>query len=254
MTRKLFFIATWTLLVGCSSTVIVEQRELIDPQSSWARVLKKFVNHDGLVNFTDLSRDRKDLEDYIYYLSQASPEKTPHEFPDEASKLAYYLNAHNAFSMYNVLNFDIPADNGTFFKRFRFFYLTKFSMGGNEVSLYGLVNDFIRPVGDARVHVALDCMARSCPRLLNEPFDPKRLDAQLNAQAKQFYNDRRNIALVSEEKQVHVTEMLDFFTDDFLKTSPSLIAYINQYRPESEKIPEDYEVEFVDYDWTLHTQ
>ena len=38
------------------------------------------------------------------------------------------------------------------------------------MSLYTLENDVIRPLGDERVHFALNCMVVSCPRLPRVAF------------------------------------------------------------------------------------
>ncbi len=49
---------------------------------------------------------------------------------------------------------------------------------------------------------------------------------------------------------VYLSEILDFYPEDFLTpATPSLIAYVNPYL--SEPIPLDYEVRFIDYDWTI---
>jgi hypothetical protein len=45
--------------------------------------------------------------------------------------------------------------------QFTFFYLRKFNVGGNAISLCD--NRIIRPIGDERVHFALNCMVVSCP-------------------------------------------------------------------------------------------
>ena len=51
-------------------------------------------------------------------------------------------------------------------------------------------------------------------------------------------------------KTIHVSEILDFYTEDFTPAhAPSLIAYINRYL--ADPIPEDYTLQFSDYDWTI---
>ena len=43
-------------------------------------------------------------------------------------------------------------------------------VGGKTISLYKLENDVIRPLGEERVHFALNCMVVSCPRLPRAAF------------------------------------------------------------------------------------
>jgi hypothetical protein len=51
---------------------------------------------------------------------------------------------------------------------------------------------------------------------------------------------------------VRVAEILDFYTEDFTAKAGSLVAYINRYN--DGPIPEDFEVRFFDYDWTVNRQ
>ena len=72
----------------------------------------------------------------------------------------------------------------------------------------------------------------------------------MESAAKAFFDESRNLQLLSEGKRARVSGILDFYTKDFLAKSPTLIAYINRYA--SKSIPEDYRVEFIDYDWTVN--
>jgi hypothetical protein len=77
-----------------------------------------------------------------------------------------------------------------------------------------------------------------------------RLDAQLDAAARLFVNEARNVLVVPERRTVRLSSIFEFYTGDFLAAAPSLLAYVNRYR--TEPVPEDYEVEFIPYDWTLN--
>ncbi|MDQ5857437.1 MAG: DUF547 domain-containing protein, partial [Acidobacteriota bacterium] len=99
---------------------------------------------------------------------------------------------------------------------------------------------------------ALNCMARSCPRLPREPFRAETLDASLDSLAKEFFDDPRYAAVDPAGRVARFSEILRFYTEDFLKAAPSLVAYANRYR--SEKIPKDFRADFIPYDWTLNKQ
>ena len=137
-------------------------------------------------------------------------------------------------------------------RRVVFFGVKRFAVGGERMSLYTLENDVIRPLGDERVHFALNCMSVSCPRLPREPFRPAGLDKLLDAKAREFFGERRNLEVLPERRRVRVSGILKFYREDFLAKSPTIIAYINRYA--SSAIPDDYEVEFIDYDWTVNAQ
>ena len=221
-----------------------------NPDDAWASVLSRFVDGQGRIDFAGLARDPADLETYVEYLSRVSPASDPGRFPTSQLQMAYLINAYNALAMFNVLRSGMPADLHAV--RVRFFYRHHFLLGGSSISLYDLENKVIRPLGDPRVHAALNCMAKGCPRLPREPFRADLLDAELQATTQYFFNEERNVRLEPEKKTVRFNQILQFYKEDFLKKAPSLIAFANRYR--ASPIPEDWKVEFIPYDWRLNSR
>jgi hypothetical protein len=154
--------------------------------------------------------------------------------------------------MYNVIDSGTPRSLASFFSKFRFFYLKKFPVGGEKLSLYAYENNVIRELGGPRVHFALNCMAVSCPRLPRVPFDANTLQIQLDTLTREFFAESRNLRVDHETSMVEVSKILDFYPKDFLREAPSLIEYINRYLDET--IPENYSVRFMNYDWTINRQ
>ncbi len=220
------------------------------PEQAWANVLARHVDDQGRIDFTGIAKEPADLNAYVAWIAKVSPTSSPESFPTAEARLAYYINAYNALAVYDVLKSDLPPDLNAV--KVRFFYRNRFKMGGKFTSLYALENQVIRPTGDPRIHVVLNCMARGCPRLPREPFQAADLDQQLDREAKRFYNEERNVRLQPEKKTVLLSQILQFYTEDFLKKAPSLIAYVNRYR--AEEIPADWKVNFIPYDWNLNKQ
>lgn len=249
---RLTIILAWMIFVtGCSSLVPTpEAPEMTSAQAekAWATVLKKHVDNQGRVDFRGLGASPADLKGYVRYVSRVDKAS----LTDPRARLAFYINAYNALSMYNVIYSEYPEDLDGFFKRFGFFYKKKFQIMKEEMSLYSFENDLIRTENDPRVHVALNCMSAGCPRLPQTPFTTAGLEKELEREAKKFYNEPRNVRTDPKEKKVYISEILDFFTEDFLKKKPTLIEYVNLYR--NEKVPADYKVEFIPYDWTIYKQ
>ncbi|MEM8714048.1 MAG: DUF547 domain-containing protein, partial [Planctomycetota bacterium] len=162
-----------------------------------------------------------------------------------AEEIAYLINAYNALAMYGVLHAGVRPK-----AKIRFFYLREFEENGRRISLYDFENDVIRKRGEPRIHFALNCMVRSCPRLPRVPFTGTALNSQLEAAAHEFFNDPRHVQLEPDRKTVRFSAILDWYESDFLDVAPSLIDYANRYR--DEPIPEDWKVRFLDYDWTLN--
>ena len=211
----------------------------------------QYVDDEGRVNFTVLARNRADLDHFVAYVYAIGPNNHPQLFPTAAHVLAYHINAYNALAMYKVIEVGIPHTNAGF-RKVGFFYFGKVMVGGQPISLYDYENKVIRPLGDPRIHMALNCMAVSCPRLPREIFSPEKLDVQLERESRHFFSDTRHVRHDATQNTVSLSEILKFFAADFLIKSPSLIDFVNLYRVE--KIPTNTKVNFIDYDWTINRQ
>jgi hypothetical protein len=253
MLRRLHLLAALLMLGACATVVPLPAGTVAgrDPQEAWAAVLERHVDGQGRVDFQGVAADRGDLDTYVAWVSQVSPASNPELFPTEADKLAYYLNSYNALAMYSVLDAGIPETlEGV--RKVPFFYLRQVQIGGERMSLYRYETDVIRPTGEERAHFALNCMAAGCPQLPREPFTAAALDTELDRETREFFAEERNLALDPERRVVRISEILSFYTEDFLADAPSLVAYVNRYRPAP--VPKDYEVEFIDYDWRINNQ
>jgi Protein of unknown function, DUF547 len=235
------------LVVGCAADVPTPRAvspAAGNPEAAWAEVLSRFVDEQGRIDFAGISREPAALETYVAWLARA-PEPA-----DRDAKLAFLINAYNALAMYNAVRSGIPRELDSI--KLRFFYRDRFELAGRRISLYALENQVIRPLGDPRVHFALNCMAVSCPRLPKEQFRAETLDADLERLAREFFADPRNASVDATARKVRFSEILKFYTEDFLKAAPSLIAYANRHR--AEQIPAEFETDFIPYDWTLNKQ
>ena len=249
-TTVLMLGAVW-FVFAFAMPAFAQERQRNDPVTHWARVLTDFVNDRGEVNFRGLAKNQSDLDAFIAYIAKTSPESSPESFPTRESRLAYHLNAYNALSMWNVIDSGIPRSlSGP--RKVWFFGFKKVQVGGRSMSLYAYENEVIRPMGDERVHFALNCMSVGCPRLPRVPFTARDVDDQLERKASRFFAEPRNLQRVPERNTVRLSAILSFYTEDFLRRSPSLIAYVNRHL--RERIPENYKIEFIDYDWTVNGQ
>ena len=237
--------------VLAAAPAAVAAGQALDPAvpPGWAAVLERFVDDYGRVDFEGIAQGPADLDSAVAYIASTSPESNPSLFASREASLAYYINAYNALAMFNVVDSGIPISL-TGLQKFRFFWVKKFTIGGLPMSLYALENDVILPMRDERVHFALNCMSVSCPRLPRKTFTTGNLDRELAAAAQVFFSEKRNLTISGDAREVKVSEILKFYREDFLRTSPELIAYINRHV--GAKIPNGYKVDFIDYDWTVN--
>ena len=242
MTRSILAAVAAVLLSACSSLVPAPDVPIAgnDPDAAWARHLETHVDPEGRIDFAGMAEDTSDLDLYVAWVAEPrDPEPTGEE------ESAYLINAYNALAMYGVLNSGLLPRS-----KVRFFYFCKYEENGRRISLYDYENDVIRRRGEPRIHFALNCMVRSCPRLPAVPFVAETLDAQLEAAAREFFNDPKHVVLEPDAKTVRFSAILDWYEKDFLEVAPTLIAYATRYREEPN--PEDWRGRFLKYDWTLN--
>ena len=250
--QRALLVLTVTLLAGCSTLVATPVAPDATPEAAlqaWARVLERFVDERGEVDFAALAKDRSDLDRYVRHVADQPIEQLPEGPP----RLAHMINAYNALSMFNVIESGIPATHaGT--AKISFFVLRKLRIGGRELSLYAFENDVIRPYArarqDPRIHFALNCSALACPVLPRRPFTAAALDAELEREARAFFALPGNFRIDTAAQTLWLSEILNFYPEDFVPVpAPSLLAYANRYAPQA--APADFRVRFTPYDWTV---
>ncbi len=253
--RVMVLAGALALLSACA-TVVRPPSVGVEPDyaiaESWARVLTRHVDTLGRVDFAGLARDRSDLDRFVKWVYETGPNNQPQIFASRAAVLAYHLNAYNALAMYNVIEAGMPAALASFGARYDFFYRRKLQVGGEEISLYDYENKVIRPLGEERIHFALNCMAVSCPRLPREPFSAANLEQQLARETRAFFSEARHFSVDDAARSVRLSEILNFYPEDFLARAPSLAQYAA--RQAGRVVPDDYAISFTPYDWTINRQ
>jgi hypothetical protein len=226
---------------GCSTTHHILPSPVLEG-NHWDAVLKQHVNPAGQINFDALKQEPEQLIASAFYVADHQPDKrtTANE------TLAFYLNGYNTLAMYHAVHARVKPE-----QKIRFFLLSKLPIEGKAVSLYTLENKLIRPLGDPRIHFALNCMVRDCPRLLQVPYRAQTLDEQLDAAAREFLNSEKHIRVNAENSTVHCSRILKWYRKDFETAETNLLQYINRYR--EQKIPEDYKIAWLPYDWALNS-
>lgn len=238
------------LLGGCSTLVPAPAAPPSTSQAAlaaWARVLDRFVDERGEVDFPALARDRADLDRYVRHVADSPLE----QWPNGPQRLAHMINAYNALSMFNVIESGIPATHAGL-NKVTFFLLRKLVIGGRSMSLYSFENAVIRPYahGEPRIHFALNCSALSCPALPRTPFEASTLHAELERETRAFFARRENFRIDSGTSTVWLSELLAFYPADFVPVAAdSLLAYANRYAPQP--APPGFRVRFTPYDWTI---
>ncbi len=232
--------------------------------SDWTQVLAKYVDSAGRVNYAGLARDRATFDRYVATVEKVSPKSNPELFASREEALAYYLNAYNAMVFKGVLARLPGADTvwTPFGTGYSFFVGMTIKLGGTETNLKKLEDDVVRAeFQDPRVHAALNCASIGCPKLPQKAFEPATLEAELDAEMREFVSESRNCSVETTRRQVKLSKIFDWFADDFLSyerrhgnANPNILDYVNRYRAAGQQIPRDFAVSYLEYDKGLNKQ
>lgn len=231
MKKLLFFLSFFALL---SHPFAQPSHEAFDA------LLKKHVSAAGKVNYKNLKNEKQALDNYIKTLS----ENMPADGWNKNEKFAYWINTYNALTLKLIVdNYPLSSimklDNG------KTWDVKRFKLGDKTYSLNDIENNIIRPMGDARIHFALNCAAKSCPPLLNKAYTAKELNVLLESRTKKFINDpKANLLLKGNE--IKISKIFDWYGKDFYNT----IDFINRYA--ISKVKNDVKISFTEYDWALN--
>lgn len=241
-------------LLATSQVIAQDGNVYLEHLDKWSNVLTKFVDEEGRTDFTTLAQDSSDLETFVAAIEQVSPSSHPEFFDTPSQVLAYHANAYNALAMWGIIDRGIPDNLSSFFKRASFFKLRKVTIGGEKTDLYNYENKVIRPLGEERMHFALNCMVIDCPRLPRKPFYADSLEQDLQIAAVEFFTKQKHTQVDHEEKELLLSGIMKFYTEDYVDSGKTqdLLGYVNQFR--EDKVPEDYRVKYLKYDWTINHQ
>lgn len=216
----------------------------------WDELLKAHVNDQGWLDYQGIQRDTDRLDEYLSMLENSHP--NPKTW-SEKERLAYWINAYNAYTVKLVLD-HYPVNSIKDIKKGIAFInsvwdIEFITIEGQQYSLTNIEHGILRPKFDEpRIHFAINCASYSCPVLRNEAYVAGQLEEQLTDAAKQFLNDKRRNRISALDPQL--SKIFSWFKGDFTKEG-SLISFINEHGV-SKRIDADAKIEFLDYDWRLN--
>ncbi|MFQ5632801.1 MAG: DUF547 domain-containing protein, partial [bacterium] len=153
--------------------------------SLFTQVLRDHVRN-GAVDYKAIKEDER-FAKYIELLKHTDADAIVAK-----DRLAFWVNAYNAFTIKRVI--DLYPITSIMSKLKYALNLSNFQIEfidikGRKYSLNDIEHNIIRPFGDARIHFALVCAARSCPSLRPEAYETTKLDEQLEEQGRLFLRD-----------------------------------------------------------------
>lgn len=216
-----------------------EAIESID-HTLWNTLVSKYVSKEGTVNYKGFKKDEKALQTYLEVLQK----NTPAASWSKNEKLAYWINAYNAFTVRLILDHyplksikDIKDPWGKDF----------IVIGENTYSLEDIEHKILRKMNEPRIHFAINCASYSCPKLANKAYTTATLDQQLEAAAKNFVNDPSKNSISKDS--IEISKIFSWFSGDF-EEQGSIIDFLNTFS--TIKIDKNAKVRYKSYNWNLN--
>ena len=229
----------------------------------YAGVLSAYVSPEG-VDYPGLLAGRGPLDDYVAALGSASLDGM-----SPADREALWINAYNALTLSLILDAwplesirDLDGGNP--------WDARVYTVAGQRVTLNDIEHRRLRPLGDPRIHAAVNCASRGCPPLANTPFTGEALSRQLD-EASAAWIRGGGLVIDRGAGTVGLSRIFDWYGEDFLalygsasRDIPGLegkreaaINFASRYLDEDLAAwlgSGEYAVSFIDYDWSINAR
>ena len=228
--------------------------------ATWDALLKRYVDGKGNVAYAQWQKSAQDtqaLDAYLAALSAADPRGRA----SRDAQLAFWINAYNAVTLRGILR-EYPTSSIRNHTAKVFGYnIWKdllLTVGGQAYSLDQMEHEVLRKMGEPRIHFAIVCASRSCPRLLNEAYTAEKLNEQLTTNTRVFFANPGNFQFAPSQRQMHLSSILKWFGEDFGNGQAAQLRTIAPYLPTRQAydaaLANAVSVSYLDYDWGLNDQ
>lgn len=249
-----------------------------------AYILTTFVDDDGMVNYKMLKRKRGKLSRLL--IEFANLDSNEYKSWSKEDKIAFWINAYNMQTL-RIIVANYPINSYRFLhpfpgwgphsiqhisKRIGGIHKQKFTILKEEFTLERIEQRFFyKEFDEPRVFFALlSYPTLSNPPLRNEPYYGRKLDEQLNDQAKKFLSRPHGFTIDRKKRRVYLAPMLKpiyhgrqfinkYRTDKKFKDQPlairAVLNCLTNYISKQDTFfleTENYKVKYIRYDWRIN--
>lgn len=218
---------------------------------SFDRLLKKYVDAQGLVAYGAWKANSPDVATLDAYLAQFAGRPAANLSRSEAA--AGLANAYNAFAIRSVLRAypveSLLATDHPLTGR-------HWSVGGKMVSLNDIEQSTLRPLIGWRTHAVLVCAARSCPPLRRDAYTPTDFSRQ-NEAAFRTWLARSDLNLFQPtQNKAAFSKVFQWFKKDFVAAGgiPKVIGPLVPTSSRTFIEQGKYEMKYLPYNFGLNDQ
>ncbi len=217
---------------------------------SWTNLLSTHVTKDGFVNYEGFAEESIQLQTYLDLISNNPPKDNQ----TEEYKMAFWINSYNAYTVKLILDHyplesikkisdGLPMINSPWDIKF-------FKIGGIPFDLNTIEHEILRKkFSDPRIHFAINCASISCPKLLNEAFNPLKIESQLQEQTHYFINNPTKNKI--DKTELKLSRIFEWFATDFKASKGTVKKFIQEY---TDMDIANIKTSYLTYDWKLNKQ
>ncbi|MBI2336855.1 MAG: DUF547 domain-containing protein [Deltaproteobacteria bacterium] len=206
------------------------------------RILRKYVDKKGLVDYKSLKRDKEDLallKSYIDDLCEINPDLLGH--PTEINTA--WLNLHNAIVLWQVLE-KYPLTSPL--KAPNFFSEQRWKIGSKKYSLLDFEQEiFKKKIRDPRMVMARVLATQGGARLPPFAYSGDKIEEQLDEAAVRFLKEPYNVVWDPKKKRLFVTGYLDWHREELGNIEMLIRSY-------QKGLPEKISIVYGPFNWTLN--
>lgn len=242
-------------------------------------LLEKYVR-GGRVDYEGFIESRGEFEVFLKELGSLDPAELE-TWPDN-DKLAYWINAYNAFTIKAIVD-HYPIKRS--FSLIGIFYAPsnsilqikgvwtnlQFRAAGRMVTLDEIEHRILRKeFNEPRIHMAIVCASVSCPDLSGVAYSGDKIEEQLAAASVGFVNNPdKGVFIDEKDGRVKVSKIFEWFGDDFIKNYGDSTTFKNMSLKDNAVInfaldylisesskkyieKKDFKFGYLKYDWHLN--
>ena len=225
---------------------------------SFDKLLKKYVDKNGMVNYKawhENTTDRSSLTTYLENLGKASLNQPA----QRNAQFAYWINAYNAVTIEGILRVYPTTSIRKHTKPIGFNIWKNFKLhvADKKISLEDIEHKVLRKMNEPRIHFAIVCASIGCPRLLNEAYSAEKMEKQLVVNTKDFFSRSQNLQIDTNSRKIKLSQLLDWYGSDFGgDINTQLTAYQKYWPAEAVQAVASggFSVDYLSYDWNLNAQ
>lgn len=259
--------ATMLLALVASATWTGTARAQIPDHADFSALLQDVVDYPR-VDYSALKDQTPRLDAYLERLANTPLAQL--EAADRSTQLAFWINAYNACMLDRVVDHYPVQKAGGLWSRLKnrvagrpansvwqiedVFTAPHCQVAGALRSQDEIEHEIIRPMGEARIHFAVNCAALSCPPLPSHAFTADRLDAQLDERIDAFVTSPNHLLVEGDPPALVLNRVLEWYAEDFGGVE-GVRTFLLPYLEEADRARVSgagVEVRFMEYDWTLN--